>query len=123
MYFIFIGISLQNSPILDQDPLEAFRSVVLGTDREYILSGGLDGTTLVAAYIKHNNIVVANVGDSRAILVKRSGSYKCMSNDHKPNRPDERQRVESLGGHVLHFGFHIFHSQFGLYHSMSRSLK
>jgi hypothetical protein len=27
-----------------------------------------------------------------------------MSHDHKPNRPDERERVEKLGGRVIHYG-------------------
>ena len=29
------------------------------------------------------------------------GAWEALSDDHKPNRPDERQRVEAAGGHVI----------------------
>ncbi|EPR60130.1 protein phosphatase 2C domain-containing protein [Toxoplasma gondii GT1] len=46
----------------------------------------------------------ANVGDSRAFLLRRDGSFVTLSADHKPNDPDERQRIESAGGHVKKMG-------------------
>ncbi|KEP63873.1 UNVERIFIED_CONTAM: protein phosphatase 2C domain-containing protein [Hammondia hammondi] len=46
----------------------------------------------------------ANVGDSRAFLLRRDGSFVALSADHKPNDPDERQRIESAGGHVKKMG-------------------
>lgn len=63
-----------------------------------------DGTTAVAALFLGDRIYVANVGDSRAILVKRSGRVEALSDDHKPNRPDEAKRIRSLGGRVLFHG-------------------
>ena len=42
----------------------------------------------------------ANVGDSRAVLC-RSGVAVEMSYDHKPSRPDERQRIIEAGGTVI----------------------
>lgn len=49
-------------------------------------------------------LYVANCGDSRAVLVRRDGSAVPMSIDHKPNRDDERARIEAAGGRVVHFG-------------------
>nr|CEL69413.1 TPA: protein phosphatase 2C, putative [Neospora caninum Liverpool] len=46
----------------------------------------------------------ANVGDSRAFILRRDGSFLALSIDHKPNDPDERQRIESAGGHVKRMG-------------------
>lgn len=40
------------------------------------------------------------MGDSRCIVVQRSGKIVELSSDHKPNRPDELSRIEALGGRV-----------------------
>lgn len=39
------------------------------------------------------------MGDSRAVLCRR-GQAVALSSDHKPDRPDERRRIEELGGRV-----------------------
>ena len=41
-------------------------------------------------------------GDSRAVLCSATTDPAALSHDHKPNRPDERQRIEQLGGCVLY---------------------
>jgi serine/threonine protein phosphatase PrpC len=46
---------------------------------------------------------VANAGDSRAVLGKKSGSQITaveMSVDHKPEQPEEKRRIEKAGGFV-----------------------
>jgi len=45
-------------------------------------------------------LVCANLGDTRAILC-RDGRPWPLSDDHKPSRPDERARIERLGGNVI----------------------
>ena len=50
-----------------------------------------------------NHLWCANVGDSRAILAKcRNSSWTAypLSDDHKPNRPEERERIIKCGGRV-----------------------
>ncbi|PFH37143.1 hypothetical protein BESB_036010 [Besnoitia besnoiti] len=42
----------------------------------------------------------ANVGDSRALLLRQDGSFIVLSEDHRPNNPAERKRIESAGGRV-----------------------
>lgn len=51
-----------------------------------------------------DNLYVAHAGDSRAILVHSSGKVTALTSDHKPNRPDERRRVQDLGGSVVFWG-------------------
>ncbi|CDY32620.1 BnaC03g15880D [Brassica napus] len=60
----------------------------------------ISGSTAVAAVLTNGNVVVANTGDSRAVLC-RNGMAIPLSNDHKPDRPDERARIEAAGGRVL----------------------
>ncbi|GMI99558.1 hypothetical protein HRI_003625100 [Hibiscus trionum] len=60
----------------------------------------LGGTTAVAALMTSEHIVVANCGDSRAVLC-RGGVAIPLSFDHKPDKPDERARIEAAGGRVI----------------------
>mmetsp|Transcript_41375 Transcript_41375/g.74404 ORF Transcript_41375/g.74404 Transcript_41375/m.74404 type:complete len:302 (-) Transcript_41375:953-1858(-) len=65
--------------------------------------GGDDGCTAVTAVLLGQRLVVANVGDSRAVLCKGGRAY-ALSVDHKPNRLDERRRIEQAGGVVVWAG-------------------
>lgn len=60
------------------------------------------GSTAVVAVVGQRRIVVANCGDSRAVL-SRGGVAVPLSTDHKPDRPDEMQRVEAAGGRVINW--------------------
>ncbi|CAL4901718.1 unnamed protein product [Urochloa decumbens] len=60
------------------------------------------GSTAVVAVVGQRRIVVANCGDSRAVLC-RGGVAVPLSTDHKPDRPDELQRVEAAGGRVINW--------------------
>lgn len=57
------------------------------------------GCTAVVCCVRPDVIVVANAGDSRAILC-REGQAVPMSDDHKPNMPAERARIAKAGGTV-----------------------
>lgn len=64
----------------------------------------LSGTTAVVGMIINNTVWVANVGDSRCIMVKEEGGGlvgKALSTDQTPYRRDERARVRKAGARVL----------------------
>lgn len=48
-------------------------------------------------------LIAANVGDSRAVLSRR-GQAVDLTDDHKPNKPSELERVKALGGTVRWYG-------------------
>ncbi|CAE8644006.1 unnamed protein product [Polarella glacialis] len=65
------------------------------------------GSTAVCALLHGNpklgtalRLVLAHVGDSRAVLC-RAGQAVQVTEDHKPDRLDEKKRIERLGGLVL----------------------
>lgn len=58
------------------------------------------GSTAVVAIVGSEQIVLANCGDSRAVL-SRGGEAIPLSADHKPNRADEMARIEAAGGRVI----------------------
>ncbi|XP_023546259.1 probable protein phosphatase 2C 53 [Cucurbita pepo subsp. pepo] len=75
------------------------------------------GSTAVVAIICASHIIVANCGDSRAVLCRRKEPM-ALSVDHKPNREDEYERIEAAGGKVIQWNGHRV---FGVL-AMSRSI-
>ncbi|CAM9518456.1 unnamed protein product [Chrysoparadoxa australica] len=57
------------------------------------------GTTAVLGFVLPEKIIVANCGDSRAVL-SRAGKQLPMSIDHKPSRKCEVRRIQRCGGTV-----------------------
>ncbi|XAR58070.1 Phosphoprotein phosphatase [Bertholletia excelsa] len=57
------------------------------------------GTTALTAFILGRTLLIANAGDSRAVLGKRGRAIE-LSKDHKPNCTSEKIRIEKLGGTV-----------------------
>ena len=62
-------------------------------------SGQDSGSTACVAFIFKDRIVVANIGDSRAVLC-RAGKAIELSADHKPEDEREKKRIEAAGGKV-----------------------
>ncbi|XP_050216796.1 protein phosphatase 2C 16-like isoform X2 [Mercurialis annua] len=75
------------------------------------------GSTAVVAVISSSHIIIANCGDSRAVLY-RGKEPIALSVDHKPNREDEYARIEAAGGKVIQWNGHRV---FGVL-AMSRSI-
>lgn len=57
------------------------------------------GCTACVCCVTERHFIVANAGDSRAVLC-RDGKAVPLSFDHKPNHPEERRRIEASGGTV-----------------------
>ena len=65
--------------------------------------GWCDGSTAVCVLICGATLVVANLGDSRAVLGtrgKRKLDVVRLSQDHKPDVPAEAKRIHAAGGRV-----------------------
>ena len=58
------------------------------------------GSTVVLIHINPEKIISINCGDSRAILIKKNKSIVLLSRDHKPEIPEEKERIEKSGGRV-----------------------
>lgn len=57
------------------------------------------GCTACVVLITETEIYCANAGDSRCVLSKNGVAIE-MSNDHKPDLPSEKFRIEKAGGFV-----------------------
>jgi len=101
----------------------AMRRAFTATDQEYMQlareANARDGSTGLAVLIAHGfeadqstkpsvagqpggvaKLFVANCGDCRAILLRNRKALR-LSEDHKPERPDEMSRIQEAGGIVI----------------------
>ena len=78
---------------------EALRNAFAKTDKEFLATERNDGSTAIVAVIEGNMLYIANLGDSRAVLEK-NGEVEFATEDHKPNHPKEKARIEAAGGFV-----------------------
>jgi serine/threonine protein phosphatase PrpC len=73
------------------------------TDRQILqrcrAEGVKGGATGVAVLRCGDQLYAAHCGDSRAVMCRRGEALR-LTEDHKPNVPRERKRVEALGGRV-----------------------
>ena len=71
----------------------------LKSKRDSCISQDMSGTTCCLCLVTPNCIIVANTGDSRAVLGVWTDTFVAveMSHDHKPNLPDEKKRIEDAG--------------------------
>jgi serine/threonine protein phosphatase PrpC len=75
------------------------------------LASQSSGTTAVTFYLRDRELVAANAGDARIVVVD-SGSVRQITRDHRVDDPGERERVESSGGVVR--GAYVMHGGAGL---------
>ncbi|GAV81550.1 PP2C domain-containing protein [Cephalotus follicularis] len=85
---------------------KAIKNAFAKADHAFADASSLDsssGTTALATLIMGRTMLIANAGDSRAVLGKRGRAIE-LSKDHKPNCTSERLRIEKLGG-VIYDGY------------------
>ncbi|AQK59708.1 putative protein phosphatase 2C 72 [Zea mays] len=88
---------------------EACANAFEAMDRELGVQAKVDcdfsGTTAVCAIKQGEDLVVANLGDSRAVLatVSETGYLKAvqLTTDQKPNVPQEAERIKRCNGRVF----------------------
>mmetsp|Transcript_32406 Transcript_32406/g.94876 ORF Transcript_32406/g.94876 Transcript_32406/m.94876 type:complete len:428 (+) Transcript_32406:75-1358(+) len=111
--------SLFSNKDIHSDPRGALENAYASTQAEierlYGDEAFQSGTTAVAAYQHRDRLLVANVGDSRAVLgrcdtARQNIAAVDLSFDHKPSRPDERERVTKAGGIVDQMSFPVMHN-------------
>lgn len=87
----------------DAEVEKAMQTAFMSTDAEVISltqSGNLvGGSTANVGLLVAQTLYIANIGDTRAVL-SRAGFAHELSQDHKPDRPSERARIEALDGRV-----------------------
>jgi protein phosphatase 1L len=88
------------------DPLAALKHAVLRCEADVLKLGCGAGSTALVAVVVEDDLYVANVGDSRAIIHRRiAPKTEQLTRDHKPSEPHEKARLERAGAEVSHDGY------------------
>ncbi|CAH2295545.1 phosphatase 1F [Pelobates cultripes] len=102
-----VHVQVANHEALAQDPARAVKESFQRTDAMFLRKAKRErlrsGTTGVCVLLEGERLHVAWLGDSQTILV-RDGCSVTLMEPHKPEREDERDRIESLGGCVTFMG-------------------
>lgn len=92
--------------ILKKNNWEIIRHLFTHSDKELRNGGEIDanfsGSTDVMIVQIGNHLIVANVGDSRAIMCTSEGLV-VLSKDQKPDDEEERKRIEKAGGEISQY--------------------
>lgn len=100
---VHVHTNASHQPELLTDPAAALKEAFRRTDQMFLQKAKRErlqsGTTGVCALITGAALHVAWLGDSQVILVQQGQVVKLME-PHKPERQDEKARIEALGGFV-----------------------
>lgn len=119
---------------VDQALIDVFVGVDEDLGKEEEIDPVLSGCTACVVLVKGDHFVMANAGDSRAVMAVATAdkcSFKAsdLTVDQNPDSPGEQERIEGMGGYVsqppeeglsARVWLDSNHSQIGL--AMSRSL-
>jgi len=100
----------ENAKEILADPDAELRCAFKDLDRQFCSRPNANsGSTAVMSLVERDettglprNIIFANTGDSRGVIVRKSGKIKTMTSDHTADRADERERVKNEGGFIDH---------------------
>ncbi|XP_008061293.1 protein phosphatase 1F [Carlito syrichta] len=102
---IHVHANAARQPELPTDPTGALCEAFRHTDKMFLRKAKRErlqsGTTGVCALITGATLHIAWLGDSQVILVQKGQVVKLME-PHRPERQDEKARIEALGGFVSH---------------------
>ncbi|KAK4418312.1 putative protein phosphatase 2C 51 [Sesamum alatum] len=105
-------------PILEEALLRTIHDIDLEFSKEALEEGYVSGSTATVVLLSNGEFLVANVGDSKAILCSRKVHFhhdaeeapsvevyaEELTRDHHPDREDEKVRIEAAGGFVRVWG-------------------
>ena len=95
---IYFRLKKNESDILKRAYRHAERDIEKNSD----IDANFSGTTCVMVFQVGNRLLCANVGDSRAILVKGDKVIP-LSIDQKPDDPKESKRIKENGGEISQY--------------------
>lgn len=99
----------EEDKVIEQSLKETFIKVDRGLLDEAEIEPMYSGTTACVVLMRHTKLYIANCGDSRAVLARRTSSTSTSSTslstiplsiDQNPDSPGEKERIIHSGGYV-----------------------
>jgi len=100
------GPLLKDFDLISKGLKEAFTNTDASLRKDQTIDAELSGTTAVACLCVCEKgtgkmmIYSANAGDSRAVMLAGDGKTCDLTEDQKPDTPEEKQRIKKAGGFV-----------------------
>ncbi len=99
---IHLHYNIVHDPLFNRgDICGAIQNGYIKTDRDFqvvaVRDGINAGTTAVTVIVREDELYIANVGDSEAVLC-RNGMATLLSYSHVPAKEDEKARIQKAGG-------------------------
>ncbi|MCL4361649.1 protein phosphatase 2C domain-containing protein [Candidatus Dependentiae bacterium] len=87
------------------NPEQALNDAFKQVDKDLLIAHDCKtvGSCAIVSYFVNDELYIANLGDSKAIICNQGQAVE-LSQDHKPSRSDERERIEKAGGFVAYNG-------------------
>ena len=80
---------------------EVIKNLFSSCEKSIKINTELSGSTCNLILIFNNKkLICANLGDSRAIMIKKNNEIIQLSRDHKPELKDEKDRILSMEGRI-----------------------
>jgi serine/threonine protein phosphatase PrpC len=97
MLFLHLGAEIES--ILIEEMVSIDQELVKLGDEHFQFTKG--GSTCVISVLTSTEIIVANIGDSPAIVFSSDGRLLCQSEDHNPDNRSEYARISALGANIV----------------------
>jgi serine/threonine protein phosphatase PrpC len=97
------GTAIDEDRIMKTGLYEGFLMTADEIFKQHTINITYSGSTAVSVLLKGQLLVCANVGDSRAVIGRKTPEgwqVIPLSHDHKPDLPYEKKRIEACGGRV-----------------------
>jgi len=103
-YFMDAWAKELEKPLKDRrSECQLLREAYLSVDAHLVERDNRSGTTAANLYLIGDRFLAANAGDTRVMMGTKKG-FSFLTKDHKPDLPEEKARIERLGGRVLSYG-------------------
>jgi protein phosphatase 1E len=103
-----LHVNLVHNPKFRDDPATALKESFVQTDTDFLIYANREsvtaGCTCIVTLLRGETLYTAWLGDSQAMLCRDGQSVPGICSPHKPEREDEKQRIEALGGVVVWYG-------------------
>lgn len=102
-----LHVAIAQHPEFKTNPVTALKEAFLATDKAFLEKAEREalnsGATACTVLVRGTKLYVSWLGDSQAMMY-RGGHAQDLMTPHKPERPDEKKRIEDSGGLVIWYG-------------------
>ncbi|KNC85747.1 hypothetical protein, variant [Sphaeroforma arctica JP610] len=101
-----LHVNLVNHPDFESDIIKALEESFKKTDENFLKvaekENNLSGCTCIVTFVRGEYMYTAWLGDSQAMLCRNGSEVQNICSPHKPDREDEKKRIEDAGkSHLL----------------------